>query len=125
MFASVQKGDVNATVQRAEIAERVRAVLQLGTTRDIEDAARRIGVSETALRMSVDQSNPYPTLTVLAALVKVFGMDPTYLVTGTYDAATHRQAAEDPASTRQIVRKILIDHDQRGLTRTADHEAAP
>lgn len=61
----------------------------------IEQAARRLGVSEVALRMSIDTLDPHPTLEVIVAIVKQHGVDPAWLVSGEYDASTHRAAVDD------------------------------
>jgi hypothetical protein len=49
-----------------------------------------LGVSEASLRISLDPTNPDPTFDVLAAVIRVYGVDPTWLVTGLYDPISHR-----------------------------------
>jgi hypothetical protein len=76
----------------AAIAARVRALV--GGHDHSEIAARRLGVSELALRVTTDEDEPMPTLTVLAAVVRELGVDPTWLLTGSYNAVTHRRVLE-------------------------------
>lgn len=79
--------------QRAQIAGRIRGLLA-GQDAGLPDAARRLGVDEVALRMSTDELAPYPTIDVIAAVIRLYGVDPSWLLTGHYDGATHRESLE-------------------------------
>jgi hypothetical protein len=92
--------------QRGRIAERIRGLIAGQDTGDLGATAKRLGVDEVSLRMSVDELAPYPTLDVLAALVAFYGVDPSYLVHGTYDEHTHRRALETPQSAVEAVRDL-------------------
>jgi hypothetical protein len=76
------------------IASRVRTLLAGLDADGLDAAARRLGVGEVPLRMTVDEAEPHPTLEVLAAVTRHFGVDPTWLLTGTYDPATHHAAMD-------------------------------
>jgi len=60
----------------------------------IEATARRLGVSEVSLRLSIDDLDPYPTIDIVMAMVREYGVDPSWLLTGEYDADTHRAAID-------------------------------
>lgn len=81
---------MNAATRRG-IAERIRGIIG-GANAPVEHTAARLGVDEVALRMTIDDLSPYPTIDVLAAIVREYGVDPSWLVTGTYREATHRKA---------------------------------
>jgi hypothetical protein len=76
---------------RREIAERLRKLLP---AEDPSAIAVRLGIEEVSLRMSVDELSPFPTIDVLAAVVAYYGVDPSYLLTGEYDVATHRKLVD-------------------------------
>jgi hypothetical protein len=82
---------------RAGIADRVRALLGEGA-KDLAATAARLRVDEIALRMSVDEMSPHPTVDVLAAVIRDYGVDPSWLLTGAYDLSAHRSAADSKAA---------------------------
>jgi hypothetical protein len=91
---------------RLEIAARIRGLIAGQDRGDIAETARRLGVDELSLRMSIDDTSPYPTVDVLSALVSSYGVDPTYLLTGTYDAHTHRRVLDDPTVAADSIREL-------------------
>ena len=84
------------TFDRASIAGRIRGLL--GDSRNLVETAKRLGLDELSLRMSVDEVSPHPTVDVLAAVIHHYGVDPSWLLTGTYDSSTHRTADERSAA---------------------------
>jgi len=96
-----------ARVERVLVASRLRHLVG-GITADLEAVAVDLGVSEVALRMSIDELAPYPTLDVIIAAVRHYGVDPTWLLTGEYDSAVHRAALgdEDSPTTAEIAKLI-------------------
>jgi hypothetical protein len=91
---------------RGRIAERIRGLIAGQDSGDLALTAKRLGVDEVSLRMSVDELAPYPTIDVLAALVVHYGVDPSYLVSGRYDEQTHRRALATPESAVEAVRSV-------------------
>ena len=79
---------------RHAIAMRLRALVTGQFADNLGATARDLGVAEAALRSSIDERSPYPTLDVLDAVVRHYGLDPTWVLTGEYNAATHRAALE-------------------------------
>lgn len=81
--------DVN---QRQQIAARIRGLLTGQDGGDLAKTAARLRVDATSLHVSVDEMAPYPTLDVIAAVIREYGVDPSWLLTGLYDSLTHRKA---------------------------------
>jgi hypothetical protein len=84
-------------IDRHAIAARIRGLIGGQDHGIIERTARRLEISEVTLRISTDELDPHPTLEVLDALVREYGVDPTWLMTGDYDAASHRRAIGEEA----------------------------
>ena len=89
---------------RTSIADRLRALVLAAPDSSTAEVAYRLGVNESALKASVDDLAPLPTVDVLAAVVREYGVDPSWLVTGVYSEATHRRALE--SSHEEIVSAI-------------------
>jgi hypothetical protein len=92
-----------------QIAARLRGLLS--GQGEPQALAARLRVDETALRMSIDLVSPYPTLDVIAAVVREYAVDPNWLITGEYDSGSHRAAieaatAEMPAVVNGVVQRI-------------------
>jgi hypothetical protein len=92
---------------RVGIAERLRGLLLARNNGDLAKTAQRLGVEELSLRMSVDEDSPHPTVEVLAAVIRAYGVDPTWLLTGEYDGATHRHSMETMASITAELRALV------------------
>lgn len=93
---------------RRAIASRLRGLIAGQDAGDLGATARRLGVDEVSLRMSVDADSPYPTVDVLLATIATYGVDPSYLLTGVYDADLHRRAMENPESVGEIFGKLWL-----------------
>jgi hypothetical protein len=93
---------------RFEVAARVRGLLSGQDAGVLGGTANRLGVSELALRMSVDEMDPHPTYEVLMAVVSHYAVDPTWLVSGNYDLETHRRALEDDATIARVLADAVI-----------------
>lgn len=78
------------TSSNTAIASRIRGLLS--GQGDPRDLAARLGVDEMALRISIDELSPYPTIGVIAAIIREYGVDPSWLLTGNYSASAHREA---------------------------------
>jgi len=79
---------------RHAIAARLRALFSGAFADNLAGSARDLGVDEASLRMSLEEFSPYPALDVIDAVVRHFGLDPTWVLTGEYNSATHRAALE-------------------------------
>jgi transcriptional regulator with XRE-family HTH domain len=84
---------VGDEVDRHAIADRIRALigdLKIGR----RELAQRLAVTEAGLREAIDHVAPRPSVEVLTAIVREYGVDPSWLVFGEYDSATHRVSLE-------------------------------
>ena len=92
---------------RSAIASRIRALCAGQDAADPLLAASRLGVDEGLLRLSIDELAPVPSVEVIAAIVQAFGVDPTWLLTGDYDPALHRNILDGEVGIGQVVARIL------------------
>lgn len=94
---------------RFGISARLRVLLAKSMEAGLPDVAKTLGVAEHSLRLSVDETSSYPSIDVLVAVTRRYGVDPSWLVTGDYDAATHLLAttAEEEGHPSAIHRLIM------------------
>src|SRR5688572_14659214 len=96
---------------RRDVATRLRALLAGQDDQDLAATAQRLGVEEVSLRMSIDEDAPYPTLDVLIAIVATYGVDPKWLISGEYDAATHRRVLDaDARVVGEVLQRMATDN---------------
>ena len=96
-------------IDRAGTAKRVRALISAHDGADIATVARRLRVTESALQNTIDELAPYPTVEVLVAVIREYGIDPMWLLTGTYDPETHRNSLMSTSATHRTVKKVLVE----------------
>jgi hypothetical protein len=106
------KQDRVTTSSNSDIASRIRGLLS--GQGDLATLAARLHVDEVALRISIDELSPYPTVAVIAAVIREYAVDPSWLLTGIYRAATHREAlraatAELPVRVATLARRYGTD----------------
>jgi hypothetical protein len=110
----------------AEIAGRIAAIIAGGYGNDIRRAAVELGIVDADLRTLLGRSGPLKgeVLTeILSRIVRRFGVDPGWLVTGRYDVRSHVAAEEnraDMAGLRAQIRQLL-----KGSERLVDIERVP
>jgi hypothetical protein len=92
-------------VDRHGIAARIRALTRGPDTDDIS-AAALLGVDEFAFRRTIHETAPFPSPDVIAAVIREFGVDSTWLLTGEYDADSHRRVADQSLPE---LRRTIID----------------
>lgn len=93
---------------RHAIAARLRKLLRPGFI-DLPAIAARLGVDESALRDSMDERSPRPSVDVLTAAVRQLGVDPTWLLTGDYSRGTHVAALDEADLSEAGVRRLLME----------------
>lgn len=103
---------------RNRLADRVHALLEREGRcgeRSVETCAEELGVGVEALRDVTLRRTKAPALEVLEAVVRHYGVDPTWLIAGRYDARTHRLAGdgETAADLRTLMSRLLSDQWQR------------
>jgi hypothetical protein len=97
------------SIDLGAIATRLRGRLGGQDAPAIEQAARRLRVSESSVQTAIKEHEPEPDIAVLIAVVREYGVDPTWLLTGNYDLDSHRTAiddAPDPALALMISRHL-------------------
>jgi hypothetical protein len=96
---------------RRAVAARVRSLLAPGDF-DLSANASRLRVDEASLRSTIDVDSPLPSMDVLVAVIREYGVDATWLLTGDYDPGTHRRIAEaDRAETIEVVKDVARRHE--------------
>jgi hypothetical protein len=76
------------------IATRIAGLIAGQDLGDVPAMAARLGVNADALRRSVDPQAPRPSLDVLVAVVRRYGVDPSWLLYGEYDWSIHAESLE-------------------------------
>ena len=98
-------------IDRGAVAQRIRELVADPNGDYIDVLADRLGVPEEELRTSIEGEQPHPTAEVLAAVVREYGVDPSWLLTGDYDAATHRGVLQNPeGATPKTIERLVRDH---------------
>lgn len=87
------------------IAERIRGLIGL-PDRDLRATAAQLRVAEASLRSTVDADTPRPRLDILLAIIREYGVDPTWLLSGEYDLEIHRRTMEDNDITGPALREL-------------------
>ena len=107
------------TIDRFAIAARLRALMLSENAVSTPSAmAQSLGVRESTLRASIDEESPRPWVEVVLAVVRRFGVDPTWILTGVYDSATHRAALEDEANAERLLARTTLARERKS------HESA-
>lgn len=108
-------------VDRWKIAVRIRALLYAAIRRSgLRAVAADLDVTAESLQISIDLQNPHPSVEVLLAVICHHGVDPTWLLTGEYDLATHREALENPASAASLLARTSLRRDRSQPLRLDD-----
>ncbi len=109
------------TDDRFAIAARLRALLfprePFPTPGDV---AESLGVRESALRASIEVESPHPRTEVLLAVIRRYGVDPTWILTGVYDQSTHREALEDDRATERLLSRTTLPRDGNSRSSVLD-----
>jgi hypothetical protein len=114
-----------------EISERIRALIagRYGERRN--DAAAGLGISELELTAILYGRGPTPSADRLAAIltrvVRHFGVDPSWLVTGRYDVRSHLAAEEgaDSIALRFQIHRLLSGPDWSVATHPIERADRP
>lgn len=103
----------------AAIRERLCTIVERAPQRTLAELAFHLGVEPDRLRTLIDEADaPIDVaflIDVVAAVVRAFGVDPQWLLTGRYDLSQHRHAlalGEDPGGY-QAVRDFVREQYQR------------
>ena len=103
------------TFNARDLASRVAGLVQGQFKGDLVAAARYLDADPEELRGIVEEQTSHPSLELLAAIVKRFGVDACWLITGEYDWRTHARALEDDdGDERTRPRELLLHLVERG-----------
>lgn len=94
-------------------------------TSDVREVAARLGVEEQALRAAVAGRAPLPSPAVISALVRVYGLDPSWVLTGEYDQGSHRVALESERPELDALVRRMIAEESKGPLRNATRHHYP
>ena len=105
------------------LAHRVQGLLQARFRGDLVAAARALGIDADDLRQIVEDETDYPRLDVLSALVRYFGVDACWLVTGEYEWRAHLRVLEEEdenpnGDPRQLLLRLTTRRGDEILRRT-------
>jgi len=60
--------------------------------------------------MTIDTDSPRPTMDVLLAVIREYAVDPSWLLTGDYDSATHRRTMDsDRTEIIEVVKDVALN----------------
>ena len=105
--------DFRLTVDRWRIAVRMRALLFPAIRKSgVRTVAAELEVPAESLQASIDLENPHPSVEMLMAVIRFHGVDPTWLLTGEYDLATHREALENPSSAITLLARTSLRRER-------------
>jgi hypothetical protein len=90
------------------VAERIRGLVRAEDERELLAAAERIGVDARFLRESLEGTSRLAAIRVVIAVVRTYGLDPCWVLTGDYDGETHKVALRQDAGEidREIKRLV-------------------
>lgn len=105
--------DIGLTVDRSRVSVRLRALLYAAIRKSgVRAVAADLQVGPESLQTSIDLHAPHPSIEVLMAVIRRHGVDPTWLLTGDYDLATHREALEDPSSASRLLSRTSLRRER-------------
>ncbi|HEY6220140.1 MAG TPA: hypothetical protein VIV65_08780 [Gemmatimonadaceae bacterium] len=102
-------------LDREGIAQRIRSLIAHET--HPASAAELLRVPKSELKAAVDPVAPFQSMNVLEAIVREYGVDPSWLVTGDYDIRTHVLSVDEgPHIVRGLVNAQLLARTERDVS---------
>lgn len=100
---------------------RIRALLYAAIRKSgVRAVAADLDVGPDSLVASIDLQAPHPSVEVLLAIIRRHGVDPTWLLTGEYDLATHREVLENPSSAIAMLARTPLRRERSLALELAD-----
>jgi hypothetical protein len=99
------------------LAARVAGLIHGQFAGSLARAAESLDVDPDDLRRIVEDETDAPSLDVLARIVRRFGVDACWLITGEYDWNTHMRLLEDDdeqPEDRQLLLRLIGRRRERG-----------
>ena len=91
------------------LAARIRSLVGPTDRDSLRRLSCDLGLQEGELREILEYHTPYPSTSVLAAIVTAFGVDAGWLLTGEYSPSTHRAEEETAEPPKARVARFLAD----------------
>lgn len=102
------------------VSDRIKAFIGMSDQAQLSTAAAKLGVDERHLRDAIRLQSRFSTLKVIGAMVRVFGLDPSWVLTGRYDPATHRVAMEgDSEAIDALLSELAVTGSHSALKEDA------
>jgi hypothetical protein len=90
------------------IGRRIRTLANMSDKAVLAKTAARLGVTEQELTQTIDAASSTAAVKVIRAAVLVYGLDPSWIISGKYDAETHRAALKpDSAAFEEVMSRLL------------------
>jgi len=93
----------------ALLAARIRSLVGPTDRDSLRRLACDLGVHDGELREILEYLTPYPSTSVLAAIVAAYGVDAGWLLTGEYSPSTHRADEEVDEPPKSRVTRFLAE----------------
>lgn len=91
----------------ASLAARIRSLVGPTDHESVRQLACDLGVQDGELREILEFRTPYPSTSVLAAIVAMYGVDAGWLLTGEYSPSAHRAEEEAEVPPKSRVARFL------------------
>jgi hypothetical protein len=111
---------MSMAVEWSAISDRIKAFIGMSDQAQLSTAAAKLGVEERHLRDAIQHQSRFSTLKVISAMVRVFGLDPSWVLFGKYDPATHRVAMQgDSAAIDRLLGELAVTGSHEAVTADA------
>ena len=94
----------------AQVAHRIHGLVGAGVSGNALDDTMRVRIEERVLHQRLRKESLDSVIRLLTSIVRIYGLDPTWVVTGNFDPTTHRIALEGTQQeTRSIVERLVVE----------------
>ena len=93
----------------ASLAARIRSLVGPTDRDSLRRLASDFGVNDSELREILEYQTPYPSASVLAAIVATYRVDAGWLLTGEHSPSMHRANEETEETAKSRVARVLDD----------------
>lgn len=90
------------------VSDRVNTLINLPTQEDVASAAAKLGVKHYQLQEAIERTSRLSTLKVAAAISRIYGLDPGWILTGTFSEETLRVALQGNAEEIEALMNRIV-----------------
>lgn len=90
------------------VSDRVNTLINLPTQDDVASAAAKLGVKHYQLQETIERSSRISTLKVAAAISRIYGLDPGWILTGSFSEETLRVALKGNAQEIEALMNRIV-----------------